>query len=327
MRGLWIEGGSVRYREDLDPPEPAREGDVLVDVTLGGICATDLALRAGYMDFRGVPGHEFTGVARSGRWAGSRVVGEINAACGACAWCARGMERHCPERSVLGILGHPGAFAETVLLPEQNLHPIPEGLPDELAVFTEPLSAAFEILEQTDLARHERRLVLGDGKLGLLCAQVLTTDGGTVDLHGRHPERGSALGPRVRHRGPLPTGGGAWPGERYDLVVEATGAPAVLPRALAATRPRGTLVLKTTSQAAPSVDLAPLVVDEITLIGSRCGPFAPALEALAAGTVVVRPWIESRMPLERGKEAFELAARPGVLKVLLDPVPPPRGRG
>ena len=313
MRGIWIEDRGVAYREDLAAPQKLRADDVRVEVTLAGICATDLALRQGYMNFRGVPGHEFCGVAREGRLAGQRVVGEINAACGNCPTCARGLERHCPHRSVLGILKHSGAFAEELCLPEANLHPIPEGVSDEEAVFTEPLAAALEILEQLDIACFERRLVLGDGRLGLLCAQVLALDGAEVELVGRHPERGERLPQRIRHRGNPEVL------DRYDLVVEATGAPDVLPRAIAATRPRGTLVLKTTSQAAPRLDLAPLVVDEITLLGSRCGPFDKALEVLAAGEVVLTPWIQARLPLAEGARGFEEAAAPGVLKVLLDP--------
>ena len=313
MRGLWIEDRQVAYCEDLSAPEKTRDDDVRVEVTLAGICATDLALKQGYMEFRGVPGHEFCGVARDGRHAGRRVVGEINAACGNCPMCARGLGRHCPSRSVLGILQHSGAFAEELCLPEVNLHPIPDGVSDEEAVFTEPLAAALEILEQVDVARFEKRLVLGDGRLGLLCAQAVGLDGGEVDLVGRHPERGEALPAHIRHRGNPDTL------ERYDLVVEATGAPAVLPRAIAATSPRGTLVLKTTSEVAPNLDLAPLVVDEITLVGSRCGPFDRALEVLAAGQVVVTPWIQHRLPLAEGPRGFEEAARSGVLKVLLDP--------
>ncbi len=282
-------------------------------MTLAGICATDLALQQGYMNFRGVPGHEFTGIAREGKFSGRRVVGEINAACGVCALCARGLGRHCPERSVLGILRHSGAFAETLSLPEGNLHPIPEHVSDEEAVFTEPLAAALEILEQLDIGAFETRLVIGDGRLGLLCAQALGLDGGEVDLVGRHPERGEALPLRIRHRGNPDRL------ERYDLVVEATGAPEVLPRALAATRPRGTLVLKTTAAAAPNLDLSPLVVDEITLLGSRCGPFDKALRVLAAQQVVVTPWIAARHPLREGPAAFAKAAQKGVLKVLLDP--------
>ena len=321
MRGIWIEDRQVRYREDLPAPEKLREGDVRVEVSLAGICATDLALRQGYMGFRGVPGHEFCGVALEGGLAGRRVVGEINAACGSCATCEAGLERHCPHRSVLGILNHSGAFAEELCLPEANLLPIPDGVSDEEAVFTEPLAAALEITEQIDVGLFERRLVLGDGRLGLLCAQALALDGGQVELVGRHPERGEPLPPHIRHRGNPEAL------ERYDLVVEATGAPEVLARAIAATRPRGTLVLKTTSEAAPRLDLAPLVVDEITLLGSRCGPFHRALEVLAEGKVVLTPWIEARLPLSEGPRGFEQAAAPGVLKVLLDPARGHSGAG
>ena len=314
MRGVWIEDGEVRLRTDLPSPEPAPD-ETRVAVTRVGLCATDLALARGYMGFRGVPGHEFTGVALEGPLEGRAVVGEINAACGVCPRCRAGLERHCPERTVLGILGRPGAFAETLRMPTRNLHPLPEGLPLDRAVFAEPLAAAFEIPEQVDLAGFERRLVLGDGRLGLLCAQVLGLDGAAVDVAGRHPERLEGLSGDLRARGPLEgLGDGPW-----DLVVEATGRPEALPAALARVAPRGTLVLKTTAERAIPLDLTSLVVDEITLVGSRCGPFAPALEALADGRVHVEPLIEGRYGLEAAPEAFARAASGGVLKLLVEP--------
>lgn len=310
MRGLYVEGGAIRFRTDLDPPEP-RPGEVRVRVLRAGVCATDLALVRGYMDFRGIPGHEFVGLALEGELAGRRVVGEINAACGRCERCRAGLGRHCAQRTVLGILGRPGAFAQELVLPEANLHAVPEGVSDEAATFAEPLAAAFEIAEQVALAPGMDALVLGDGRLGLLCAQVLAVQGVSVALRGRHPERRALLGAGCAYEDE--------PRADYDLVVEATGDPASLAAALAAVRPRGTVVLKTTSEGRASLDLAPLVVDEITVVGSRCGPFPPALAALAAGTVAVEPMIAARYPLGRGPEAFEQAARRGVLKVLLAP--------
>lgn len=311
MRGLYVEGGSARLRDDL--PEPVRgPGEVLVDVLSAGVCATDLALLRGYMGFRGVPGHEFVGVARSGAHAGRRVVGEINAACGACPTCLTGHERHCPERTVLGILGRPGAFAERLALPERNLHPVPEGLATEAACFAEPAAAAFEIAEQVELAGLRTALVLGDGRLGLLCAQVLALHGLDTAVLGHHPERGAWLPRGIRH---LASAEGLG---RRDLVVEATGRPESLGQALALVRPRGTLVLKTTAERPAAVDLAPLVVDEITIVGSRCGPFAPALRALADGTLRVLPMVQERFPLASGARALERAAGRGVLKVLID---------
>lgn len=310
MRGLWIEGGEVRYREDLPAPEPG-EGRCRVRVLRAGVCATDLALQRGYMGFRGVPGHEFVGVALDGPLAGRRVVGEINAACGLCPACRGGLERHCPERTVLGILGLGGAFAEELALPARNLHAVPEGVSTDAATFTEPLAAAFELAEQIDLGAVSSALVAGDGRLGLLCAQVLALSVGEVALAGRHPERAALVGGALRWVDDPERG--AW-----DLVVEATGDPAVLARALEWVRPRGTVALKTTAERPATLDLAPLVVNEVTLVGSRCGPFAPALDALAAGRVAVEPLVQARFGLEQGPEAFAHAARRGVLKVLVD---------
>lgn len=318
MRGLWVEDGGVRYRDDLEPPGRA-EGECRVRVLRAGVCATDLALVRGYMGFRGVPGHEFVGVALEGEHEGRRVVGDINAACGTCPTCRAGRERHCPRRTVLGILGRPGAFAEELTLPAANLHPVPDGVGTDEAAFVEPLAAAFEIPEQVDLAGVDRALVLGDGRLGLLCAQVLGLSVPTVRVSGRHPERGALpLGLTWEED---PGAGGRW-----DLVVEATGDPDAVARALELVRPRGTLVLKTTAERPATLDLAPLVVDEITVVGSRCGPFAPALDALGRGTVRVTPLVSARFALADGAAAFESAGRPGVLKVLVDVERGPAGR-
>lgn len=317
MRGLVVEHGRVAFRDDLPRPEPAA-GETRVRVLTAGVCATDLALTRGYMDFRGVPGHEFVGTALDGPWAGRRVVGEINAACGACPRCAAGLGRHCAQRSVLGILARPGAFAEELCLPQTNLHLVPDAVSTDAATFTEPLAAAFEIAEQLDLRSMESALVVGDGRLGLLCAQVLASEGVAVTLAGRHPERGAFLDARVRHVGGLD---GVPADARFDLAVEATGHPDVLQSVLSFVRPRGTVVLKTTAESRASLDLAPVVIDELTLVGSRCGPFEPALDALARGAIAVEPMIHGRAPLEEGAAAFELAARPGVLKVLVDVVP------
>jgi threonine dehydrogenase-like Zn-dependent dehydrogenase len=319
LRGLLIRGGRVLYAEDLPAPGPPDSGapaeECRVRVLRAGICATDLALARGYMGFAGVPGHEFVGVALDGPLAGRRVVGEINAACGACPTCRAGLARHCPHRTVLGILGRSGAFAEELRLPAGNLHAVPDEVPTDHAVFAEPLAAAFEIPAQVELVPGQPARVLGDGRLGLLCAQVLALFGVEVALHGRHPERAEHLPAGVVHAGPIPAGDA---GERSPLVVEATGDPQVLQQALALVAPRGTLVLKTTSERASALDLAPLVVDEITLVGSRCGPFEPALAALAAGSVTVEPLLHARFPLREGAAAFARAARPGTLKVLLD---------
>lgn len=317
MRGLHLSDGVCSFRDDLDAPE-ANPGETRVRVRLAGVCATDLALQAGYMGFRGVPGHEFVGTALDGPLAGRRVVGEINAGCGRCPDCRAGDPRHCADRSVLGILGRSGAFAEELSLPTSNLVRVPDTIPDELAVFAEPLAAALQVLEGLDLAAVERALVVGDGRLGLLCAQVLLDAGLDVDLAGRHPERARLFERRPTFRAGLFEPQAAAPPEGWDLIVEATGKPEVLQRVLAAVKPRGTIVLKTTASAPALLDLAPLVIKEARLIGSRCGRFAPAIAALASGRIRPDALIEARYPLERGPEAFAHAARPGVLKVLIE---------
>jgi len=324
MRGAWLEGGQVRLRTDLPAPVVG-PGERLVDVELAGVCATDLALRSGYMDFAGIPGHEFVGRLVHGPDAGRRVTGEINAACGACPVCRGEVAdlsgapldgRHCPRRTVLGILGRPGAMATQLALPEANLRPVPDGVTAAQATFAEPLAAAYEILDQLPPVAGRRTLVVGDGRLGLLIAQVLRDAGATVELAGHHPERTPAgISPRT---GLLDAPATPSFDERYELAVEATGRPEVLQRLFGWVRPRGTLVAKTTASEGAPLDLAPLVVDELTLIGSRCGPFEPALDALARGAVTVDSLIHATLPLDQVAEAFDLAARPGVLKVLID---------
>ncbi|MCA8959170.1 MAG: alcohol dehydrogenase catalytic domain-containing protein [Planctomycetes bacterium] len=316
MRGLWIENGRVDFRSDLTPPAPSDE--CRVRVHLAGICSTDLALARGYMSFTGVPGHEFVGVAIDGPLAGQRVVGEINAGCGECDGCRANDPRHCRDRTVLGILGRPGCFAEELSLPVVNLLPVPESIDDVSAVFTEPLAAAFEILEQTFVAPGLRALVAGDGRLGLLCAHVLARAGATVTIAGRHAERGAFV-PAAEHRtGLLEPNSRAGRGE-YDLAIEATGDASVLPRLVPHVRPRGTIVLKSTTEKSTTIDVAPIVVDEITLIGSRCGRFAPALEELARGELDLHGWVDGHYSLEQGPKAVARAGSRGVLKVLIDP--------
>jgi len=317
VRGLFV-GDGTRVREDLAPPVPAT-GEVRVRLRLAGVCATDLALARGYMGYRGVPGHEFVGEALDGEHAGRRVVGEINAGCGTCDRCRSGDPRHCSTRSVLGILGRQGAFAEELVLPASNLLPVPDDVPDETAVFCEPLAAALEIESQVELRPGESALVVGDGRLGLLCAHVLARAGLEVTVAGRHPERAELLPAGVRHRTGLFEQDASEPGRpRFDLAVEVTGNPRVLQRVLACVRPRGTLVLKTTSEDRVPLDLAPIVIDELTLVGSRCGRFEPALELLRAGTIPVERWIHGRYPLSRADEALAHAGRPGTLKILIE---------
>lgn len=277
----------------------------MVDVLLAGICGTDLQLLAGYAGFRGIPGHEFVGLVE-----GRRVVAEINCPCRVCARCRSGLGNHCSERRVLGIRGKHGAFSQRIAVPRENLHHLPAGVSDVQAVFVEPLAAAFRILEQVETAG--RSLVLGDGKLGLLVAQLLPE----VTVLSRRPSK-QALLKRLGLR---------WVGSRqeldaesFDLVVECSGAPALLDLALELVRPLGTVVLKSSWLEPSPLQASRLMVKEIRLQGSRCGPFPPAIEALATGRVLVDPLVEHTFALQEGLEAFERAAAPGVLKVLLQP--------
>jgi threonine dehydrogenase-like Zn-dependent dehydrogenase len=300
-----------------DRPVPAADADsALVRVHLAGICNTDLELTKGYMGFRGVLGHEFVGTVAEGptQWRGRRVVGEINFACRRCATCRSGLPRHCPTRRVMGILNADGAFAEYVALPVANLHRVPDDVPDDAAVFAEPLAAAFEILAQVRVERGAASVVLGDGKLGLLVAQVLAQAGARVLAVGKHDDKLAIL----RRRGIDTVLLDRWDRARTDLVVEATGSRAGFALAVAATRPRGTLVLKSTVAESAPLNPAPVVIDEITVVGSRCGPFEPALAALATGRVDVGSLISARYALRDGGDALHGAAQPGALKVLLE---------
>ncbi len=314
MQALYWDGQRLRLRKSY--PEPhATEQLALVRVHLAGICSTDLQIFQGYMGFRGVPGHEFVGEVREGPIGllGNRVVGEINFACGTCTACHQGLGRHCPDRQVMGILNADGSFAEYLRVPVANLHVVPEQLPDEEAVFTEPLAAAFEILEQVHLQPASEVVVLGDGKLGLLCAQVLHLSGARVTAVGKHQEKLQIL----RKLGVGTVRLRDWRPAQVDLVIEATGSTAGLALAIEAVRPRGTLVLKSTVATSHTVSLAPLVINEVTVIGSRCGRFPPALQALAQRRVSVTPLIDKIYPLAEGITAVHHAARPGVLKILL----------
>jgi threonine dehydrogenase-like Zn-dependent dehydrogenase len=314
LKALLLDGDQARVVE-RPAPEPA-PGRAIVRVACAGVCRTDLELCRGYMSFRGVLGHEFAGRVENGpeAWRGARVVGEINFACGACASCARGLGRHCPQRTVMGIAGADGAIAEYVSVPVANLHRVPDALPDEAAVFTEPLAAAFEIAEQVAIEPGVRALVLGDGKLGLLVAQVLRDAGAQVTALGHHDAKLALLA----QRGIATAREESFAGAQAPFVVEATGTAAGLRRAMALTEPRGTLVLKSTVAASEPLDLAPVVIHEIQVVGSRCGPFVPALAALAAGRVDVAPLVSARVPLARADEALSRAGERGALKVLVD---------
>jgi threonine dehydrogenase-like Zn-dependent dehydrogenase len=312
VRALRWDGSRLALAPDTPVPT-CGAGEALVRVRLAGICRTDVEITRGYLGFRGTPGHEWVGevaAASDPALVGARVVGEINLACGRCEWCARDLGRHCPTRRVTGIVGADGAFAEFLAVPVANLHRVPGAVPDEEAVFTEPLAAAFEILDQVADVSGARAAVLGDGKLGLLVAQVLAGAGARVTLAGRHPEKLARAARLGIATGDPPAGA--------DLVVDATGAPTGLPAAFSLVRPRGTVVMKTTVAARHEVDLAPAVINEVSLVGSRCGRFAPALAALAARRIQVAQLVDGVYPLGDAVDAFARAAVPGTFKVLVD---------
>lgn len=310
MIALHMEDGAVEVRR---APRPLlRPGHVLVRVRLAGICNTDIELLRGYYGFRGRPGHEFVGERVD---TGERVVGEINLACGRCDWCSRGLGRHCPRRKVLGIVKHPGAFAEYLTLPEENLHAVPRHVPDEHAVFAEPVAAACEILDQVRVPRAQPVAVLGDGKLGLLIAQVLAGHGAEVHLYGRHPDKLKI----VAQNGVITHPAGKAAKARYELTVDATGSPAGLAAAVAMTRARGTVVMKSTLHGGTPLEFAPVIVNELTLLGSRCGRFEPALRLIASAKLRLDAMITEVYALSDGPAAFRRAIEPGALKVLLRP--------
>lgn len=312
MRAVVFDG-ALRFTTSAQLRE-ARPDEVAVDVLEAGICETDLQLCRGYMGFRGILGHEFVGIARSGRFVGQRVVGEINCACRVCSVCRSGLPTHCPERTVVGILNHDGAFAETLLIPEHNLHPVPDSLSTSTAVFVEPVAAACRIVEQVSVTGR-RVAVLGDGRLGNLSAQVLRHHGADVYVVGKHAAKLDLL----RHLGIRTVLLSELHSNRScDIVVDCTGSPTGLETALQLIRPCGTIVLKTTVAATQTLHMAPFVIDEITLLGSRCGPFDAALQLLEQGVVDVASLISARYPLDQAVAAFELASRKDVLKVLLE---------
>ena len=317
MIAVHLEDGVVSTRQLPIPRRP--EGFALLRLRLAGICNTDLELQRGYYGFRGTPGHEFVAEvaeADTPDWVGKRVSGEINLACGECERCRAGMGRHCARRTVLGIAGHPGAFAGYFVLPERNLHALPEGVSDERAVFLEPLAAACEILDQVAIPPGEPVAVLGDGKLGLLVAQVLHLHGCRVRLYGKHEEK-----LRLAAAAGIETGmaGAAPPAEGYGYAVEATGSPSGLRQAVSMMRPRGTLILKSTVHGEVALDMAPVVVHEIALVGSRCGRFEAALPLLADPRLRLEEMVADRFPLAEAPAAFARAAARGTLKVLLTP--------
>ncbi len=317
MLSVHLENGRVEVRRIPKPRRP--EGFALIRLLAGGICNTDLELQRGYYGFRGTPGHEFVGEvveADSRELTGKRVVGEINLACGRCEWCLRGLGRHCPNRKVLGIVKHPGAFREFLTLPERNLHRVPDRVPSDTAVFVEPVAAACEIVEQVKIPKDAEVAVLGDGKLGLLAGQVLLAHGARVYQFGRHKHK-LDIAARAGAHISIAVDGRKLPAAKFDFVVEATGSREGLESAIRMVRPRGTVIMKSTVHDRVAIDTAPAIVNEITLVGSRCGRFEPALRLLASGKVRVDEMISDSMPLSRAPEAFARAAERGVLKVLL----------
>lgn len=318
MHALWLDDQHLSFLKNVPIPIPSHD-EALIQVLLGGVCSTDLELVHGYYPFSGIPGHEFVGKVVSSpgdpSWINKRVVGEINIACGKCDTCRSGLTRHCERRKTLGIHAWNGAFAEYLVLPLANLHSVPEHVPDDIAVFTEPLAAACEILEQTHIRSKDRVLVIGAGRLGQLVAWVLQSTGCALEVIARHPHQQELLvkrGIQTVSEDNIDTG-------KYDLVVETTGSPAGFALASQYIRPRGTIILKSTYNGLTEVDFSALVVNEITVIGSRCGPFEPAIKLLFNGVIDPNPLIDAVYPLDRGLEAFEHAARAGALKIILQP--------
>ncbi|MFN2509865.1 MAG: alcohol dehydrogenase catalytic domain-containing protein [Pyrinomonadaceae bacterium] len=317
MKALRVEKNKIAVR-DIDLPERGQEA--LVRVLISGICNTDIEITRGYAGFKGTIGHEFVGIVEDspdGELVGQRVVGEINAGCGDCELCRAGDPRHCAKRTVLGILGRDGAHAEFLRLPLMNLLPVPERIADEHAVFAEPLAAAWGILDRTPVTKDKNVAVIGDGKLGLLCAQAMALTGASVLLIGKHAEK-----LRIAERRGIETDTVKNASRRkreFDVVVEASGSASGFNTAVSLLQPRGVLVLKSTFHGKTQIDAATIVVDEISIIGSRCGRLAPALDLLKKGAIDVDSLISEEYPLRDGLLAMERAAQKGVLKVFLRP--------
>ena len=309
MRGVYCDGASLHFRNDLPRTEPSL-GEIAVKVRIVGICDTDLQLARGYMNFHGIPGHEFIGEIVKGQ----RVTAEINNACHHCSTCESGRYQHCPNRTVLGIFNHDGAMADVVNVPSRNLHDIPDAIDDQTAVFIEPLAAAFRITEQIELGPNVTMAILGDGKLGMLCAWVARLTGARVHLVGKHPKKLAIAGEEIVTH----TLDEAFKmGRVFDVVADCTGSKTSLPTALKLVQPCGTVVLKTTVAGEYTIDLAPIVIDEVKIVGSRCGPFPKAIAALTAGMVDVRPLIGAIYSLDEAEAAFKAASVKGARKILM----------
>ncbi len=314
MRALWLENNKIDLR---DLPQPRKQNEALVKIRKAGICSTDLELVKGYYPYTGILGHEFVGEvieADDASWIGQRVVGEINVVCNECEQCLNGRSTHCENRTVLGIINRDGTFAEFTNLPIANLHRVPDSVADEMAVFTEPLAAALEIQEQIQINPTDRVLLIGAGRLGQLIAQTLALTGCDLRVVARHKRQQDLLkarGIRIISEEQIKP----W---RWDVVVEATGSPTGFSLARQAIRPRGTLVLKSTYKGGLNINFSSVVVDEINIIGSRCGPFEPALRLMESRQVDPMVLIANEFKLKDALKAFEHAAEPGVLKVLIE---------
>ena len=316
MKALHFDGQKMTFLTDYNSP---KSNETLVKINLAGICGTDIEILNGYMSYQGIPGHEFVGVVKESQnthLVGKRVVGEINVGCGSCESCKKGLERHCPYRTVLGILRRDGAFAQFLYLPEKNLHVIPDQIKDEQAVFVEPLAAAFEIKEQINLNQGSNIALVGDGRLAQLVALVLNLSCQNITCFGRHKNKLELLknlGIKTK------IGIDSDDNQKFDLVVEATGSNSGFTDSMKLIKPKGTVILKSTLASKTNLDLTSMVINEVSVIGSRCGPFGPAINALASGRISVDNLIDSTYSLEKFQDAFEQAKKPDILKVLLKP--------
>jgi len=318
MKAL-IFNNELKLDENVPAPVP-QEGEALIKVLMAGICNTDIELTKGYMGFSGIPGHEFVGIVEKVNGKGRdllnrRVVGEINCACGECGYCKKGLPTHCPCRTTLGIAGKDGCFAEYITLPVKNLFPLPDSISNEEAVFIEPLAAAFEVLEQVKVNPEDKIAVLGDGKLGLLIALVLNLTGAKLVLIGKHAKKSEIAKNQGVNTVLLPE---LVKTKDYDVVVEATGTAVGFELAQELVRPRGKIVLKSTVAGGRELNLSQLVIDEVTVVGSRCGPFKPAIAALEKGLINVKPLISKVFGFDDALEAFNYSTGKGVIKVLVE---------
>ena len=316
MKATYFDGKQIILDENFPDPQ---SDETLVRVNLAGICGTDLEILDGYMEYTGILGHEFVGTVEKSRnptMVGKRVVGEINAGCGKCNSCMNGIQRHCPSRTVLGILKRDGAFAEFLSLPEKNLHVIPDSISNEQAVFVEPLAAAFEIKEQVSLKPEWNVAVVGDGRLAQLIIQVIKLTCSNITCFGKHESKLEGL---VQSGIKIKIGIESTDEKLFDLVVEATGSNSGFVDTMKLVKPRGIVILKSTIASRENLDLTPTIINEITLIGSRCGLFKPAIDALASGIISVNSMIDSTFPLEKFEDAIIHAKKPNTLKVFLKP--------